>query len=130
MARRQKPAWLNQTQIVETFHHGLEAILANYSRNKRLKVFLHKGLACSYPGCDRVGDRIVYWYDYGWEHLEGTVLSRGLHIDVLAGDVLMTVDHVHPKSQGGTDQLDNLEPMCSPCNQRKADKILPKEADG
>lgn len=124
MARRQKPAWLNQTQIVEVFTDGLDVILAKYEKNWRLKVFVHKGLACSNPDCDKEGDRIVYWYDYGWTPpQDGAVFSKGLHIDVLAGDTLMTVDHVLPKSKGGTNHIDNLVPMCSPCNQRKADKI-------
>jgi 5-methylcytosine-specific restriction endonuclease McrA len=130
MARRQKQAWNNPTQIVETFTVGLEHILANYADHWRLSVFLHKGLACANPSCDRVGDRIVYWYDYGWERLEGAVLSRGLHIDVIAGSTLMTVDHKKPKSKGGTNDLENLVPMCSPCNQKKADKLHEEEDVG
>jgi 5-methylcytosine-specific restriction endonuclease McrA len=30
--------------------------------------------------------------------------------------VLMTKDHIHPKSKGGRNALDNYQPMCFPCN--------------
>lgn len=33
--------------------------------------------------------------------------------------VLMTKDHIHPKSKGGKDTLSNLRTMCFPCNQMK-----------
>ncbi len=35
--------------------------------------------------------------------------------------VLMTKDHIIPKSKGGKDHLSNLQTMCSPCNEAKAD---------
>lgn len=31
------------------------------------------------------------------------------------------VDHVLPKARGGRNVLDNLQPGCLPCNQRKSD---------
>jgi hypothetical protein len=37
--------------------------------------------------------------------------------------VLFTRDHILPRSRGGTKTLDNLQPMCAPCNNKKADKI-------
>lgn len=33
----------------------------------------------------------------------------------------LTVDHFQPRSQGGTDSLDNLLYCCGPCNQYKLD---------
>lgn len=38
--------------------------------------------------------------------------------------VLMTKDHIHPKSKGGKDRLDNLRTMCLPCNQIKGSDVL------
>lgn len=29
------------------------------------------------------------------------------------------IDHVHPFSKGGTDQVDNLQALCKPCNRTK-----------
>lgn len=37
--------------------------------------------------------------------------------------VLMTKDHHHPRSKGGTDTMENFNTMCSPCNNRKADTL-------
>lgn len=33
-------------------------------------------------------------------------------------------DHVVPLSQGGDDTIDNLQPLCHPCNTTKRDKII------
>ena len=32
-----------------------------------------------------------------------------------------TVDHIQPKSKGGSDDFSNLQAMCQPCNVKKAD---------
>lgn len=37
---------------------------------------------------------------------------------------LPEVDHVIPKSKGGTDELSNLVLACAPCNGSKGDKLL------
>lgn len=37
--------------------------------------------------------------------------------------ILMTQDHLIPKSKGGKDSLDNLKTMCAICNHNKADKF-------
>ncbi|MBU2739734.1 RNA-guided endonuclease IscB, partial [Acidithiobacillus concretivorus] len=31
----------------------------------------------------------------------------------------LTIDHIHPKSKGGSDRVSNLTLACGPCNQRK-----------
>jgi 5-methylcytosine-specific restriction endonuclease McrA len=36
----------------------------------------------------------------------------------------LTVDHVVPRSKGGTDSWDNVVTSCAPCNLRKADRLL------
>lgn len=37
--------------------------------------------------------------------------------------VLMTKDHILPKSRGGRDVQDNYQPMCAPCNTDKGHRI-------
>lgn len=40
-------------------------------------------------------------------------------VDYLGREILMTKDHTVPRSEGGPDTLENLEPMCKKCNNKK-----------
>ena len=40
----------------------------------------------------------------------------------------LTVDHVIPRSKGGTSSWDNIVASCAPCNRRKGDR-LPRQAN-
>lgn len=42
-------------------------------------------------------------------------------VTVDGGRVLMTKDHIKPLSKGGKNYAGNVQPMCAPCNERKAD---------
>lgn len=34
-----------------------------------------------------------------------------------------TIDHIHPKSLGGSNSFDNLQIMCGPCNVAKGNSV-------
>lgn len=36
----------------------------------------------------------------------------------------LTPDHVVPVSKGGTSNIDNIQPLCGPCNSWKKDKVV------
>ena len=38
-------------------------------------------------------------------------------------EILITKDHIHPKSRGGADAVENLQPMCVRCNHGKGNKF-------
>jgi len=38
-------------------------------------------------------------------------------------EVMMTKDHIIPKSKGGKNIIENYEPMCSDCNTEKSNKL-------
>lgn len=39
-----------------------------------------------------------------------------------AEGVALTIDHIHPRSRGGSDRVSNLTLACVPCNQRKGNR--------
>lgn len=41
-----------------------------------------------------------------------------------APDVILQIDHIHPKSKGGIKIIDNLKTSCSDCNLGKTDILL------
>jgi len=86
--------------------------LVKYKKHKRLKVFYFKGLQC--VSCPTKGVYLIKTKD----------TFNNTHIDIYSKDFqLMTVDHIKPKSKGGTYHIDNLDPMCSSCNSKKGNKF-------
>ena len=87
--------------------------LEEFKAHRRLQVFYHKGCKCVECG------------------IEATQLALGdgrgkLHWDVYTDDFYpLTVDHIVPKSKGGKDDLDNLQPMCCMCNWKKGNGDKP-----
>lgn len=45
-------------------------------------------------------------------------------------EISLTVDHVVPLSKGGTNNIDNLQPLCLTCNLSKATKIIDYRPQG
>jgi hypothetical protein len=43
------------------------------------------------------------------------------------GLVLMTRDHIIPKSLGGVDDWRNMRPGCAPCNEARGNEVLPED---
>lgn len=44
-------------------------------------------------------------------------------INAYAGEVMLTWDHILPKSHGGSDHVDNGRVACGPCNMRRGNKL-------
>lgn len=120
------PSFLRQVVIPTEKMKGLVSarllpacflLLEKVSLHRRLRVFYHKGLKCSHEDCPRIGTYIVQAVDY----------KGNTHIDIFDKNfMLMNVDHIHPKSRGGTYDLHNMQPMCEHHNLEKGSTIQKK----
>lgn len=54
-----------------------------------------------------------------WKRQRLIVLRRDCYICAYCGEAANEVDHVQPRVQGGTDDLENLVACCRMCNLRK-----------
>ena len=80
-------------------------------------VLLKKSLVC--VSCGLVGTHF-------WAEKKENDISPHLNLYAINKDgheVLMTRDHIIPKSKGGPDNLHNMQTMCCKCNQKKGNKI-------
>lgn len=106
--------------------HPLDLFLKKNPKSSRLRLFKHKGLSC--VRCGVVADRIITWQE------SAQLGTDRIHVDLFASRndgslVMMTKDHIIPRSKGGPHALVNLQPMCSNCNEKKADKDEPHYID-
>ncbi|MBC8550165.1 MAG: HNH endonuclease [Candidatus Brocadiales bacterium] len=49
--------------------------------------------------------------------------------DANGNEVMLTKDHIMPRAKGGSDELDNFQPMCAKCNTKKGDTWLSSEQE-
>lgn len=76
-----------------------------------------KSLSC--VKCGLVGT--TFRLEYNNTQLERT--PDRAHFNLYSAEgVLMTKDHILPKSKGGKDHIDNLRTYCSPCNHKRGNK--------
>ena len=78
---------------------------------KSLKVFAHKGCKCVKCGIEAT--KVVKV-----KHADGNIAWM-----VVTENDFMTRDHIIPKALGGSNRLENLQPMCSSCNSVKASAV-------
>lgn len=84
-----------------------------FASHHRLRVFHAKGLDCTY--CPKKGLYLIRAKGHG----------GSIHIDLYTDQFeLMTVDHIIPRSKGGSDLLENLVPACNKCNSKKDNKNI------
>ena len=72
-------------------------------------------------------------YGSAWDRLRQQILERdgylcqvclkqGRHTPLKVKPRDHAVDHIVPKFEGGTDDLDNLQAICAPCHEEKTDR--------
>ena len=79
-----------------------------------LRTFMRYGVKCA--GC---GTKARYFTIFRNE--KGSFLQLFAY-DGEGKEVLMTKDHIVPRSKGGADDLKNYQPMCAICNTKKGNR--------
>ena len=107
-------------------------------------LIMPKLIECTYPGCrdlvskgtrcdkhirrhgwqDNRGTKQQRGYGKVWEMVRAVALKRDGHMCVQCAAngqyrEAKEVDHIVPKSQGGSDDLDNLQSLCKKCHDKK-----------
>ena len=105
-------------------YHWYDGKRVNMS-SQRYQLFATKGLSC--VCCGITGS--FFSLDESSHIQKGAEEPiLGYHFNLIALDddgneVLMTKDHILPKSKGGKDYLSNYQTMCVLCNLKKANNI-------
>lgn len=91
--------------------------------HRRFRIFYKKGISCVH--CGITANAVVKWHRVNQ-------IDDGIHYDLFylgknKKNTLFTIDHIIPKSKGGKNNIENLQPMCYDCNNKKDDKIIKYE---
>lgn len=93
-----------------------------HTSSNRLLTYHHYGVKCCVPGCELAGKYFA---------IERSVNQRTskYHLnlygeDVYGQEVMITSDHRIPKSRGGSNEIDNRQPMCAPHNFKKGNQLI------
>ena len=97
--------------------------MSSVERGKRLKIYERDGWRCVYCGCE------VEEHEAVWESLKIRYPLKGgksyqiqMSLTKERRDRIAVLDHVVPKSKGGSSRYDNLVTACWLCNSRKGSK--------
>lgn len=59
-----------------------------------------------------------------WQELKAFYNFKCLRCGAQEPDVKLTRDHIVPLTQGGSDSIDNVQPLCARCNSKKNNKHI------
>ena len=81
----------------------------------RIKVYAEKGVTCAHCG---ISGTMFALERYPSQSRKACHLNL-YHVAADGRETMITVDHIIPVSKGGTSNMDNLQPLCRPCNSTK-----------
>lgn len=113
-------------EVFAAIKNGRYKFMSASLKSLRIQNFFVHGISC--VNCGRTGTifkvervRLSKHHKYARWHL------NLYHVKKTGAEVMMTADHIIPRSRGGRTTLENLQPMCAPCNERKG-SLLPGES--
>jgi 5-methylcytosine-specific restriction endonuclease McrA len=102
--------WKGKAEILESHTRPIRSATTNFQRPNviRLKTYVRVPRGVT----RRISRRVLFARD-GWQCAYcGTSGNR------------LTLDHIVPRSRGGTSVWENVVTSCAPCNHRKGDRLL------
>lgn len=98
------------------------------TRSDRYELFATKGVKCVSCGIEGSFFALERSTKCNHDRHQKNRQQRRPHFNLYAvredgQEVLMTKDHILPKSKGGKDRLENYQTMCKVCNETKADSL-------
>lgn len=103
-------------KVMRTFYDANGAGHEVQVNKKTLNVFKHSG-----TNCIRCGLKGLYFKIERIDQGRPSLFLYG--VDSAGEEVLMTKDHIIPKSWGGQDVMANFQTMCRACNIEKANRL-------
>ena len=88
-----------------------------YTMSDRYKTFFTKGYTC--PVCGLKGQYFALERTGDPSNVNNRYHLNLYGLDKDGNEVLITKDHIIPKSKGGKNSLENYQPMCEYCNSKK-----------
>ena len=83
-------------------------------------MFAVKGVTC--VSCGITADH----FKKIWGNPEDNPHFTPFATDAEGNEIMITRDHIIPRSWGGENSVENTEPMCSPCNHQKDNEMEEK----
>lgn len=111
--------WINASRRIYniTINGTLHRIKVRMGSH-RYQLFAEQGVVCRRCGLE--GKFFALEKDKGTEGLRFHFNLYGFDKD--RKEVMLTKDHIHPRSKGGKSRPENYQVLCQKCNQAKADK--------
>jgi len=105
------------TEYIQITEHNFDGHMVKMD-SQRYQLFASKGVEC--VGCGLKGEYFGLEKNRGQE---GDRYHFNLYGQRDAVEILVTKDHIIPKSKGGQNILDNYQVMCFNCNIEKGDSL-------
>jgi len=107
---------IKENKIPDELVYHVKDMTDSLKRGTILKSLIDRdGLKCQH--CNKIPEYFALAKDNaGRWHLD-------LYSDNNSEPYMYTIDHIHPKSKGGKNELNNYQLLCKPCNETKGDKV-------